>query len=216
MSTTTTEESSEQAQEQSQTQDQQRFPAVPVFGTEIQDATFTYKKSDAEKAPKYTVLPTGQSVNRIITAGALISTEDRNTQAIAEVHTGESENATVRVSASTQFSPGMASHINGLSTPQNVAVVGKFNQFSPDDSDRVYVNVRPEAIGVMSSAERQRWVQYAARETLNRMKTFNDVVAGDSEITEGVELAQDQYALDLDKYRTAAQQAVKNVVVTDK
>lgn len=196
-------------------QSQQRHPAVPAFGTEIQDAAYTYKKSDSEKAPRYTVLPTGKSVNRTVIAGALTATEDRDSQAIAKVHTGEeTQGATVRVSASTQYSPEMASRINQLEAPQNITVVGKFNQFAPEDSDQVYVDISPEAIGVMTPAERQRWVMASARATYDRIEKFNNTAAGDGQPSEGIQLARDEYdSLDLDKYRTAAQQAIDNVIL---
>ena len=53
-----------------------REVARRLFAREFNDATYTFKESDDELAPNYTLLPTGERANRLFFVGTLTETED--------------------------------------------------------------------------------------------------------------------------------------------
>jgi RPA family protein len=53
-----------------------REVARRVFAREFNDAGYTFKESDDERAPVYSLLPTGERANRILAVGTLTETED--------------------------------------------------------------------------------------------------------------------------------------------
>ncbi|MFW6265140.1 MAG: DNA-binding protein, partial [Halanaeroarchaeum sp.] len=60
----------------SESQTPTREVARRVFAAEFNDATYTFKESDDERAPLYALLPTGERVNRVFIVGTLTETED--------------------------------------------------------------------------------------------------------------------------------------------
>ena len=53
-----------------------REVAKRVFAGEFNDASYTFKESDDERAPVYLLLPTGERANRVFVVGTLMETED--------------------------------------------------------------------------------------------------------------------------------------------
>lgn len=53
-----------------------REVARRVFAQEFNDAGYTFKESDDERAPVYLLLPTGESANRVFLVGTLTEKED--------------------------------------------------------------------------------------------------------------------------------------------
>jgi RPA family protein len=47
-----------------------------TFAREFNDATYTFRESDDDRAPVYTLLPTGAKANRVFVVGTLTETED--------------------------------------------------------------------------------------------------------------------------------------------
>ncbi|MFB6095202.1 MAG: RPA family protein, partial [Halodesulfurarchaeum sp.] len=149
-----------------------REVARRVFAHEFNDATFTFKESDDERAPLYALLPTGEQANRVFVVGTLTETEDIGEE--SEYWRGRvvDPTGTFFVYAG-QYQPEAASALRELDTPTYVAVVGKPRTFETDDGT-VNVSVRPESITEVDEATRDRWVVETAERTLDRIDTFDD------------------------------------------
>ena len=53
-----------------------REVAQRVFAGEFNDASYTFKESDDDRAPVYLLLPSGERANRVFIVGTLTETED--------------------------------------------------------------------------------------------------------------------------------------------
>jgi RPA family protein len=179
-----------------------REVARRVFADEFNDAEFTFKESDDERAPLYALLPTGERANRVFVVGTLTETED-----IGE----DSEYWRGRVVDPTdtffvyagQYQPEAASALRDAETPRYVAVVGKPRTFETDDGS-VNVSLRPESITKVDEATRDRWVVETAERTLDRLDAFDD------EGNEYAERAKAEYGEDVSAYRRAVLDALED------
>ncbi|MFB6110542.1 MAG: RPA family protein [Halodesulfurarchaeum sp.] len=180
-----------------------RETARRVFATELNDATFTFKESEDERAPVYVLLPTGQPANRIFVVGTLTETEDVG---------GDQEYWQGRVVDPTgtafvyagQYQPEAAGALRKLETPTYVAVVGKPRTYETDDGS-INVSIRPESITAVDEATRDRWVLETAERTLDRLAEL------DSEANEYGVRAHEEYDLDAEFYRSAVVEAVESL-----
>jgi RPA family protein len=179
-----------------------REVARRVFADEFNDAQFTFKESEDERAPLYALLPTGERANRVFVVGTLTETED-----IGE----DSEYWRGRVVDPTdtffvyagQYQPDAASALRDAETPQYVAVVGKPRTFETDDGS-VNVSLRPESITQVDEATRDRWVVETAERTLERLDAFDD------EGNEYAERAKAEYGENVSAYRQAVLDALED------
>lgn len=148
-----------------------REPARRVFAEEFNQATHVFKAGDSEQSPNYALLPSGERANRVLFIGTITDKE--------EVGGG---GLRARVSDPTgtffiyagQYQPEAQAALGGIEPPEYVAVVGKPEVFSPEDSDDVYVSVRAERIVTIDEAFRHVWVRDAAEQTLNRLQALNE------------------------------------------
>ena len=179
-----------------------REVARRVFAAEFNDATFTFKESDDERAPLYALLPTGERANRVFVSGTLTETEDIGED--SEYWRGRivDPTGTFFVYAG-QYQPEAASTLRDAETPTYVAVVGKPRTFETDDGS-VNVSLRPESITMVDEAVRDRWVVEAAERTLDRVEAF------DEEGNEYAERARAEYGEDLSAYRNAVLEALED------
>jgi len=179
-----------------------REVARRVFAAEFNDATFTFKESDDERAPLYALLPTGERANRVFVSGTLTETEDIGED--SEYWRGRvvDPTGTFFVYAG-QYQPDAASTLRDAETPTYVAVVGKPRTFETDDGS-VNVSLRPESITMVEEAVRDRWVVEAAERTLDRVEAF------DEEGNEYAERARAEYGEDLSAYRNAVLEALED------
>ncbi|MCL9814837.1 RPA family protein [Natranaeroarchaeum aerophilus] len=170
-----------------------REVARRVFASEFNDAGFTFKESDDERAPVYALLPTGEHANRVFFVGTLTEKEDVGED--NEYWRGRivDPTGTFFVYAG-QYQPDAASMLRDLEPPEYVAVVGKPRTYETDDGE-VNVSVRPESITVVDDGIRDRWVVEAADRTLDRIDTF------DPETDEYAAMADEEYELPLENYR---------------
>ncbi len=170
-----------------------REVARRVFAREFNDASYTFKESDDDRAPVYLLLPTGERANRVFVVGTLTETEDVG---------GDSEYWRGRVVGATgtffvyagQYQPEAASALRDLDPPVYVAIAGKPRTYETDDGS-VNVSIRPESITPVDEAVRDRWVVETAERTLDRIEAFDD---GTSEYAA---MAADEYGTDLATYR---------------
>ena len=182
-----------------------REVAQRVFAREFNDATYTFKESDDERAPVYVLLPTGERANRIFLVGTLTETEDVGED--SEYWQGRivDPNGGTFFTYAGQYQPDAASMLRDLEPPAYVAVVGKPRTYETDEGD-VNVSVRPESISTVDEATRDRWVVETAERTIERVKAFEEGGAD-----EYVQMASEEYDLPVENYRRAAVEALESL-----
>jgi hypothetical protein len=169
-----------------------REVARRVFAAEFNDAAYTFKESDDDRAPVYSLLPTGQRANRVFVVGTLTETEDVGDD--SEYWRGRIVDPTGTFFAyAGQYQPEATSVLRETETPAYVAVVGKPRSYETDEGD-VNVSLRPESITVVDEATRNRWVVETAERTLDRIEAFDGA-------DEYAAMAETQYEPDLSIYR---------------
>ncbi|SFL27473.1 hypothetical protein SAMN04487950_3181 [Halogranum rubrum] len=180
-----------------------REVARRVFAEEFNDAGYTFKESDDERAPVYLLLPTGERANRVFVVGTLTEKEDVGED--SEYWRGRivDPTGTFFVYAG-QYQPEAASALRELDAPSYVAIVGKPRTFETDDGS-INVSVRPESITEVNAATRDRWVVETAQRTLERIDSFDD------EGNEYARMAKEQYDLPTDAYKQAAIGALESL-----
>ena len=180
-----------------------RETARRVFAAELNDAKFTFKESDDDRAPVYVLLPTGERANRVFVVGTLTETEDVGRE--QEYWQGRvvDPTGTVFVYAG-QYQPEAAGALRELDTPTYVAVVGKPRTYETDDGT-INVSIRPESITVVDETTRNRWVKETAERTLDRLDAL------DSEANEYGVRAREEYDLDVGQYQSAVLEALESL-----
>ncbi|WP_224448019.1 RPA family protein [Haloprofundus salilacus] len=184
-----------------------REVARRVFAQEFNDAAYTFKESDDERAPVYLLLPSGAQANRVFLVGTLTEKEDVGED--NEYWRGRivDPTGTFFVYAG-QYQPEAASTLRELDAPAYVSIVGKPRTYETDDGT-VNVSVRPESISKVDAATRDRWVVETAERTLERVERFDD------EGNEYGRMAREQYELPVDSYRQTAIAALQSLETTD-
>ena len=192
-----------------------REVARRAFAAEFNDASYTFKESDDERAPVYSLLPTGQRANRVFVAGTLTETEDVGED--SEYWRGRIVDPTgTFFSYAGQYQPEAASALRETETPAYVSVVGKPRTYETDEGD-TNVSLRPESITVVDAATRDRWVVETAERTLERIEAFEGTASGTSEGGEAAApdeyaaMAETQYDPDLSVYRDRAVAALEDL-----
>jgi RPA family protein len=182
-----------------------REVARRVFAREFNDATYTFKESDDDRAPVYVLLPTGQRANRVFVVGTLTETEDVGED--SEYWQGRvvDPNGDTFFTYAGQYQPDAASMLRELEPPAYVSVVGKPRTYETDDGE-VNVSVRPESISQVDEATRDRWVVETAERTIERIQAFEEDSAD-----EYVQMAHEQYDLPVENYRRSAVQALESL-----
>jgi RPA family protein len=181
-----------------------REVARRVFACEFNDATYTFKESDDDRAPLYVLLPTGQRANRIFIVGTLTETEDVGED--SEYWQGRivDPNGDTFFTYAGQYQPDAASMLREIEPPEYVAVVGKPRTYETEDGD-VNVSVRPESISRVDEGTRNRWLVETAERTLERIQSF------ETEDDEYVRMATEEYDLPVENYRRAAVDALESL-----
>ena len=184
-----------------------REVARRVFAGEFNDAGYTFKESEDERAPVYVLLPTGERANRVFLVGTLTEKEDVGED--NEYWRGRivDPTGTFFVYAG-QYQPEAASVLRDLEPPAYVSVVGKPRTFETDDGT-VNVSVRPEAITEVDAETRDRWVVETAERTIERIAAFDD------EGNEYARMAREEYDLPVGEYSDAAIAALESLEETE-
>jgi RPA family protein len=183
-----------------------REVARRLFAREFTDATYTFKESDDELAPNYTLLPTGERLNRLFVAGTLTETSDVGSD--SEYWQGRvvGPTGTFYVYAG-QYQPEAASTLRQIETPTYVTVVGKPRSYETDDGD-TNVAIRPESITQVDEPTRDRWVNETAEQTIERLQAF------ENESNAYAQMARKEYDGMLSPYREAAIEALESLDAT--
>ncbi len=184
-----------------------REVAQRVFAREFNDAGYTFKESDDERAPLYLLLPTGARANRVFFVGTLTETEDVGEE--SEYWRGRvvDPTGTFFVYAG-QYQPEAASALRELEPPEYVSVVGKPRTYETDDGS-INVSVRPESITPVDAATRDRWVVETATRTLDRIDAF------DEDANEYASMASAEYDLPIENYRREVVTALESLEADD-
>jgi len=187
-----------------------REVARRVFAREFNDASYTFKESDDDRAPVYSLLPTGQRANRVFLVGTLTETEDVGED--SEYWQGRvvDPNGDTFFMYAGQYQPDAASMLRELEPPAYVSVVGKPRTYETDEGD-VNVSVRPESISEVDEATRDRWVVEAAERTLERIRRFTDADPEDPDVDEYVTMAHEEYGDDVEPYRQSVVGALESM-----
>jgi hypothetical protein len=182
-----------------------REVARRVFAREFNDATYTFKESDDERAPVYVLLPTGQRANRVFLVGTLTETEDVGED--SEYWQGRvvDPNGDTFFTYAGQYQPDAASMLRELEPPAYVAVVGKPRTYETEEGE-VNVSVRPESINRVDDATRDRWVVETADRTIERIQRME----GDS-VDEYVEMAREEYEDGVAGYKRMVEEALESL-----
>jgi RPA family protein len=162
-----------------------REVAQRAFAEEFNDATYTFRESDEERAPVYVLLPTGAKANRVFVVGTLTETEDVGSE--DEYWQGRvvDPTGTFFVYAG-QYQPEAAGMLRETEPPVFVAVVGKPRTYETDDGT-VNVSLRPEHLTIVSETDRHQWVTETAERTLDLLDACEELT------NEDVQMARDQY-----------------------
>jgi RPA family protein len=182
-----------------------REVARRVFAREFNDATYTFKESDDDRAPVYVLLPTGQRANRVFVAGTLTETEDVGED--SEYWQGRvvDPNGDTFFTYAGQYQPDAASMLRELEPPEYVAVVGKPRTYETDDGE-VNVSIRPESINRVDETTRDRWVVEAAERTIDRIQSYQ----GEG-VDEYAEMAREQYDRPVENYKRIVEDALESL-----
>ncbi len=180
-----------------------REVARRVFAAEFNDAEYTFKESDDERAPQYLLLPSGERANRVFVVGTLTETEDVGED--SEYWRGRVVDPTgTFYTYAGQYQPDAAAFLRDAEPPTYVAVVGKPRTYETDDGT-VNVSLRPESITEVDAATRNRWVVETAQRTVERVRAFSP----DTDEYDG--LAAEEYGEDVERYQRAAVEALESL-----
>jgi len=188
-----------------------REVARRVFAREFNDASYTFKESDDDRAPVYVLLPTGQRANRVFVVGTLTETEDVGED--SEYWQGRvvDPNGDTFFMYAGQYQPDAASMLRELEPPAYVAVVGKPRTYETDEGD-VNVSIRPESISEVDEATRDRWVVETAERTLDRIQRYADADLDDPAVDEYIAMADEEYdQLSAENYRQSVVGALESL-----
>ncbi len=188
-----------------------REVARRVFAREFNDASYTFKESDDDRAPVYVLLPTGQRANRVFLVGTLTETEDVGED--SEYWQGRvvDPNGDTFFMYAGQYQPDAASMLRELEPPAYVAVVGKPRTYETDDGE-VNVSIRPESISEVDEATRDRWVVETAERTLDRVKRYKEADMEDPATDEYISMADEEYdQLSIENYRQSVVGALESL-----
>ncbi len=181
-----------------------REVARRTFAAEFNDASYTFKESDDERAPVYLLLPTGERANRVFIVGTLTEKEDVGED--NEYWRGRvvDPNGDTFFVYAGQYQPEAAAMLRELEAPEYVAIAGKPRTYEMDDGT-VNVSLRPESITVVDDSTRDRWVVETAERTLERIEAFDD------ETNQYAVMAKEEYDRPVGNYRDNAIRALESL-----
>ncbi|WP_442905032.1 RPA family protein [Haloarcula sp. CGMCC 1.2071] len=187
----------------SQGQAPMRELAQRAFAGEFNDAGYTFRESDDDRAPVYALLPTGAKANRVFVVGTLTETDDVGSD--DEYWQGRIVGPTgTFFTYAGQYQPEAAAMLREVDPPVFVALVGKPRTYETDDGD-TNVSLRPEHLTVVDADTRNRWVTETAKRTLERLERFDD------DSNEYAAMAREEYDTDPDQYRQTVIQALEEL-----
>jgi len=216
MSQSDTQFDDENVETEEEQQTQTRHPAVRVFASEFNNAAYNFKTEASDRAPKYTLLPTGERVNRVLVVGVLTEKQEIETDngdfIIATVHDGSDS---FKVTAS-RYQPDEANALRGMETPQLISVVGKVSHWEQEDD--VVVELKPESISAVEQQDRFQWVLETFEATRDRVDAYNQYTGDDDSATipKDIELSLENYPdHDVQQYVDVGETIMRKVILKE-
>jgi RPA family protein len=156
----------------SQTQQEATIPdrevAKHVFAAELNEATYTFKTSQAERAPVYVALPTGERANRVCVMGTVTDVEDVGTDGQEYLRAQVVDPTGTFWVYAGQYQREALKKLKRIQPPEFLTVIGKPRTYKTDDGT-INVSLVPEDVGIVDVKTRNSWVFEAARRTLERV-----------------------------------------------
>jgi RPA family protein len=181
-------------------------PARRVLAEELNEATDRIE-TEEDRAPNFSLLPTGAKANRVFVVGTLKDVEDTK----ADQDNEEYLRAKIRGATGTfyayagQYQPEATSFLRDAETPMFVAMKAKVSTYTKDDGE-VNVTLRPEEVSEVTREDRNRWAIETAQRTLSRIDAFERDDPIDGSVPDIYE-----YDADLEAYRQLAIEALEEV-----
>jgi RPA family protein len=183
----------------------QRQPAKRLFAEELNQATHSFTRPEDEgddRAPKFTLLPSGEAANRVFVVGTLIETADVGSD--SEFWKGRVMAAGEAVNLyAGQYQAEAMDVLRSAETPSYVAVVGKLHHYETDYG--VKVSIQPESITVVDREARDSWVAETIDATQQRLGAL---ASRDSDATDAV---QSVYQSDVSDIEAAVEAAIEDI-----
>jgi RPA family protein len=200
-----------------------RQHAFRVFASEFNDSMFELKL-EGEMAPSFVISPLGGLLNRVFIVGVLTDVEN-----VSEggdfVRAHVSDPTGVFTIYSGQYQPELTKKLSMIDVPAFVAITGKSRSYTPEDSDNLYVSIRPEQIQEVDVNVRDYWIIETCQRTKGRIEAIKEALKmtdvsskelrklGFSHVlSDGIEEALKRYEyVDVDKYVSMIKDALQYV-----
>lgn len=163
-----------------------------------------FKESDAERAPKFVLLPTGERANRMFVAGTLTETANIGSQTDYWQGRIVDPTNTFFVYAG-QYQPDAMAQLESIDPPEYVAVVGKPRTYETDDGE-LRSSLTIEQLTIVNKDTRDRWVLDTAMATKKRIEA-----AQHDESPEDARKAAKRYDPDHFQYRVYVRNAYNDL-----
>ncbi len=184
-----------------------REAAWRIFAGEYNDSSVEIK-GEGEMAPSYVVTPLGAKVNRVFVIGVLTDVENVSEDGdLVRAHISDPTGVFTLYSGSYQQEATDA--LSDIQAPAFVAVVGKVKTYKPEDSDDIYVSIRPERVMEVDANVRDKWILETCKNTKDRIEAVLEAMKMDE--SNEYELRKLGFSKDLSEGIVAALKAYKNI-----
>ena len=201
-----------------------REAAWRVFAGEYNDSRLEIK-GEGEMAPSYVVTPLGAKVNRVFVIGVLTDVENVSEDGdLVRAHVSDPTGVFTLYSGS--YQKEVTDALSEIQSPAFVAVIGKVKTYKPEDSDDIYVSIRPERVMEVDAVVRDKWILETCKNTKDRIEAVLEAMKMDEsnefelrklgfskELSEGIVAALKEYKdIDLNKYVKIIQESLQYLV----
>jgi len=201
-----------------------REVAWRVFASEYNDASHEIK-NDGEKTPSYVITPLGAKINRLFIVGVLTDVE-RVSETGDFVRAHVSDPTGVFTLYSGQFQQEVTDSLLSIDVPAFVAVTGKSRTYRPEDSEDIFVSIRPEKVVEVTTSHRNQWILETCQKTKERIDAIVEAkkmaqpnlpdlrkLGCNKNLAEGVMAALENYDdIDISKYIALIQESLQFIL----
>ncbi|MBN2604065.1 MAG: hypothetical protein JXA91_08045 [Candidatus Thermoplasmatota archaeon] len=201
-----------------------REVAWRVFASEYNDSSHEIK-NDAEKTPSYVITPLGAKINRLFIVGVLTDVE-RVSETGDMVRAHVSDPTGVFTLYSGQFQKDVTDSLLAIDVPAFVAVTGKSRTYKPEDSEDIFVSIRPEKVVEVTALHRNQWILETCQRTKERIDAIVEAkkmtqpnpmdlrkLGYNRNLAEGVVAALESYnSIDVSKYLSLIQESIQFIL----
>ena len=180
-----------------------RESAKRVFAAEFRNCKFAEKFSTDEKAPTFTLTPTGEIAARLLIVGVATSKERTSTKDKANTiyKTRISDGTGDFFVSASSFQPDAMMQLAKIEVPAIVAVIGKPKIFVKEDGT-IFTSVNAESVTVVDKETRDIWKLETAKATEDRIKMME--TGG----IKAIDNIKERYNTNLDTYKSIINKAL--------